>query len=90
MNITMKCKNYRSKSIYASGLSINNRLNSDFINAVNNPFKLNCIDNGWVFIENSKISTDNSSQNSLRLSSSGKDELLNKFSSSYLVPVPNY
>ena len=90
MNITMKCKNYRSKSIYASGLAINNRLNSDFINAVNNPFKLNCIDNGWIFIENSNISTDNSSQNSSSLSSSGKGELLNKFSSSYLVPVPNY
>ena len=67
MNIANEGKNYRIKNIFVPGLTINNRLHSDFINAVNNT-----VNN---FIENSNIRPDNTG---LHFNSSGEGKLLNK------------
>lgn len=53
-------KNYEIKNIFVSGLTIvNNRLNSDFMNAVNNILKLDYVKYGYSFIKNSNILSDN-------------------------------
>ena len=53
INIAHECKNYVIKNIFVSGLTINNRLHLDFINAVNNALKLDCEKYDYNFIENS-------------------------------------
>ena len=55
MKIANECTTYRIKNIFVSGLTINNRLHSDFINAMNNALKLDCIKYGYNFIENRNI-----------------------------------
>ena len=47
MDIANECKPYGIKNIFVSGLTINNRLHSDFINAVNNCLKLDWIKYGY-------------------------------------------
>ena len=42
MKIANESKTYGIKIIFVSGLTINNRLPSDFINAMNNALKLDC------------------------------------------------
>ena len=70
---------HSGKNIFVSGLTINNRLHSDFINAMNNVLKLDLIKHGYNFIENSDILPDNLWQDSLHLNNSGKGKLLNNF-----------
>ena len=53
MNIANKCKKCGIKNIFVSCFTVANRLYSDFINAVSNALKLNCIKYG--FIKNSNI-----------------------------------
>ena len=79
MNIANECKTYGIKNVFVSGLTINNRLHSDFINAMNNVLKLDLIKHGHNFIENSDILPDNLWQDSLHLNNSGKGKLLNNF-----------
>ena len=65
-------KNYEIKNIFVSGLTIvNNRLNSDFMNAVNNILKLDYVKYGYSFIKNSNILSDDLWQDGLHLNSSG-------------------
>ena len=63
MNVANKCKKYGIKNIFVSDLTINNRLHSDFIYAVNKAFKLHCVKYGYNFIENSNIRPNNPSHN---------------------------
>ena len=78
-------KNYEIKNIFVSGLTIvNNRLNSDFMNAVNNILKLDYVKYGYSFIKNSNILSDDLWQDGLHLNSSGKGNLLNNFSYSVM------
>ena len=70
MKIANECKTYRIKNIFVSGLTVNNRLHSDFINTINNALKLDCINNGYNFIENSNILLDNLWQDGLHLNNS--------------------
>ena len=70
MKIANECKTYGIKNIFVSGLTVNNRLHSDFINAINNALKLDCINNGYNFIENSNILRDNLWQDGLHLNNS--------------------
>ena len=55
MKIANECTTYRIKNIFVSGLTINNCLHSDFINAMSNALKLDCIKYGYNFIENRNI-----------------------------------
>ena len=64
---------------FVSCITINNRLHSDSINAVNNALNLNCLKYGYVFIENSNIVTDNIWQDGFNLNNSGKGKLLGNF-----------
>ena len=78
-------KNYEIKNIFVSGLTIvNNRLNSDFMNAVNNILKLDYVKYGYSFIKNSNILSDDLWQDGLHLNGSGKGNLLNNFSYSVM------
>ena len=78
-------KNYEIKNIFVSGLTIvNNRLNSDFMNAVNNILKLDYVKYGYSFIKNSNILSDDLWQDGLHSNSSGKGNLLNNFSYSVM------
>ena len=43
MKIANECKTYGIKNIFVSGLTIHNRLHSDFINTMNNALKLDYI-----------------------------------------------
>ena len=79
MKITTECKTSGINNIFASGLTINNRLYSGFISAVNNALKSDCIKYGYNFIENSNILPDDHWQDGLHLSNSGKGKLLNNF-----------
>ena len=79
MNIANECKNYGIKKIYVSGLVVNNRLHSDFNNAVNNALKLDCLKYGYNSIENGITLPNNFWQDGLRLNKSGKGKLLNNF-----------
>ena len=79
MKIANECKTYGIKNIFVSGLTINNRLYSDFINTMNNVLKLDYIKNGCNFIENSKILPDNLWQDGLHLNNSEKSKLMNNF-----------
>ena len=54
----MNIKSYETKNILVSGLTINNRLHSYFINALNNAMELDCVKHGYNFIENSNILPD--------------------------------
>ena len=54
-NIPNECKNYGIKKVFVEGLTINNRLHSDFINTVNTALRLNCVKYFHIFIENRKI-----------------------------------
>ena len=65
--------------MFVSGFIINNRLYSEFINAMNNGLKLDCVKYGYNFIENSNILPDNLWQYVLHLNNSGKGKLLNNF-----------
>ena len=73
----MNVKIVELKTISVSGLTINNRLHSDFINAVNNALKLDCVRYVYNFIENSNMLPDNLWQEVLHLNNSGKGTLLN-------------
>ena len=59
MNIANQCKNYGIKNIFVSGLTINKRLHSDFINAANKALKLHRVKYGHNFVENSNMLLDN-------------------------------
>ena len=65
--------------MFASGLTINNFQHYNFINAVKNALKLNCVKYVYIFIENSNIVLDNLWQDGLLLNSSGKGKILNNF-----------
>ena len=54
----MNLKSYETKNILVSGLTINNRLHSYFINALNIAMELDCVKHGYNFIENSNILPD--------------------------------
>ena len=58
INNSKKCKNYGIENIFASGLTINNLQHSNFINAVKNALKLNCVKYVYIFIENCNIVLD--------------------------------
>ena len=75
--LLMNVKIVELKTISVSGLTINNRLHSDFINAVNNALKLDCVRYVYNFIENSNMLPDNLWQDVLLLNNSGKGTLLN-------------
>ena len=75
--LLMNVKIVELKTISVSGLTINNRLHSDFINAVNNALKLDCVRYVYNFIENSNMLPDNLWQDVLHLNNSGKGTLLN-------------
>ena len=79
MKIASECKTYGIKNIFISGLAVNNGLHSDLINTINNALKLDCIEYGLNFIENSNILPDNLWQDGLHLNNSGKVKLLNNF-----------
>ena len=78
MNVANDCKKYEIKIIFVSCITINNRLHSDFNNAVQDALKLDCVMYGYHFIENSNILPDNTAtcQDGLRLKNSGKGKLL--------------
>ena len=65
MNVATECKHFGIKSRFVSGLTINNRLHSDFINAGNNALKLDGVKYGYNFIKNSNILSDNLWQDGL-------------------------
>ena len=75
--LLMNVKIVELKTISVSGLTINNPLHSDFINAVNNALKLDCVRYVYNFIENSNMLPDNLWQDVLHLNNSGKGTLLN-------------
>ena len=79
MNADNECKIYGIKNIFVSGLTVNNRLPSDFIYAVNNVLKLDCVKYDYNSIKNSNILPDNLWQDVLGLSNFGKCKLLNIF-----------
>ena len=79
MKIANERKTYGIKNIFLSGLTTNNRLDSDFINAINNALKLHCIKYGYNFIENSNIYLIIFGKKVLHLNNSGKGKLLNNF-----------
>ena len=76
INVAKECKNYGIKTIFGSGLTINNRLYSDFIKAVNKTSKLDCTKYGCNFIKNSNLLSDNFWQDDLHLSNSGKGKFI--------------
>ena len=57
--------------MFASGFIINNSLYSEFIDAMNNGLKLDCVKYGYNFIENSNTLTDNLWEDGLFLNKSG-------------------
>ena len=65
------------KTISVSGLTVNNHLHSDFIHAVSNALKLDCVRYVYNFIENSNMLPDNLWQDGLHLNNSGKGTLFN-------------
>ena len=77
MNIANESKNYGIKNILVSGLTVNNCLHSNFMNAVKNTLKLYCVKYVYNFIENCNILPDNLWLNGLHLNNSGKGKLLN-------------
>ena len=79
MNFSNEYKTYGIKSMFILGFTINNRMHSDFINAMNNALKLDCIKYGYNFIENTNILLDNLWQDGLHLNNSGMVKLLNNF-----------
>ena len=57
--------------MFVSGFIINNSLYSEFIDAMNNGLKLDCVKYGYNFIENSNTLTDNLWEDGLFLNKSG-------------------
>ena len=79
MSADNECKNYGIKNIFVSGLTVNNRRPSDFIYAMNNVLKLDCVKHDYNSIKNSNILPDNLWQDGLGLNNFGKCKLLNNF-----------
>ena len=79
MNVANESKNYGINKINVSGLAVNNRLHSDFNNAVNKALNLDCLKYGYNSIENGITLPHNLLQDGLHLSNSGKGKLLNNF-----------
>ena len=79
MNVANECKNYGIKNILVSGLTINNHIHSNLINAFNNALKLGCVKYGYNLIEDTNKFPGNLWQDGLPLNNSGKDKLLNIF-----------
>ena len=79
LNADNECKNYGIKNIFVSGLTVNHRLPSDFIYAVNNVLKLDCVKYNYNSIKNSNILPDNLWQDGLGLNNFGMYKLLNIF-----------
>ena len=57
--------------MFVSGFIINNSRYSEFIDAMNNGLKLDCVKYGYNFIENSNTLTDNLWEDGLFLNKSG-------------------
>ena len=62
VNVANECKIHGIKNIFVVGLTVNNRPHSNFINAVNNTLKIDCIKYGY---ENGNILPDNLWQDGL-------------------------
>ena len=78
MKIAKECKTYGIKNVRFS--SYNQQPSTfNFINAMNNALKLDCIKYVHNVIENSNIVPNNLWQDGLHLNKSGKGKLLNNF-----------